>query len=69
MPTPAPSLITDDQTARLVAALRADRIGFWSILTEVGASSISELSASQAVRVLSALQRKRTESMQASPTR
>jgi hypothetical protein len=71
MPDPTP--ITSDQTARLVQALRADRIGFWSILTEVGAGSIRELSASQAVKALSMLQRRRAETsgrpMEASFTR
>jgi hypothetical protein len=61
MPPSAPTPISPDQTARLVAALRANRSAFWEVMEQLGLQgSISEMTSVEAVKVLSALQRKRS---------
>jgi hypothetical protein len=58
--SPAPTPISPNQVERLVAALRGEgRRDFAPLLEAVGANSIAEMSASQGVRAISWLQRKR----------
>jgi hypothetical protein len=54
-----PSSIDSDQIARLVAALRATKSELGWLLEEVGANTIAEMTPSQYVHAMSALQRRR----------
>jgi hypothetical protein len=59
MPDSSPTPISDDQVERLVAALRGHMDDFVPMLEAIGVGSIAEMSASQAVKAMSLLQRRR----------
>jgi hypothetical protein len=66
MPDSSPTPISGDQIERLVAALRGHIDDFGWVLEEVGANTIAEMTSVQAVRAMSALQRRRSFQAKAS---